>query len=507
MIKKPSFPPAAGILTALLLLVIPVNTRSQDTGLGQFENHTDIGPVKHPGTLNYNPETGEYQVSGSGTNMWSTSDEFHYAWKSIQGDFILRAQVNFEGEGVDPHRKVGWMVRESLHPDAAHVNATVHGDGLTSLQFRRSAGAETEEVPSEVKAPTVIQLERRGNTFTLSAARLGEPFASVSTELELDSEVFAGIYVCSHNPEVTERAVYRNVRIIKPEEPGDVPYRDYLGSRLEVLDLETGLRKVLLVSAHSIQAPNWTPDGKTLIYNSNGYLYTYDLASGKVGMLNTGFATRNNNDHVLLPDGSRIAISHHNDADGGASSIYHLPIEGSDQPVKVTRDGVGASYLHGWSADARTMLFTGNRNGKYDLFAVDVATGQETQLTDTATLDDGSEYSPDNQWIYFNSDRTGTMQVWRMKPDGSDPEQLTSDRFNDWFPHVSPDQSKVVMISYPEEVPSNQHPFYKHCMLRIMPFDGGEPKAVAYVYGGQGTINVPSWSPDNRYIAFVSNSD
>ncbi|MDC6355456.1 MULTISPECIES: TolB family protein [unclassified Robiginitalea] len=482
-------------------------TGSAQSGPGIFDRNQDIGGVQVPGSAEYESETGTYRITGAGANMWFGSDSFHYAWTSVNGDFILRAEMAFEGEGADPHRKIGWMVRESLRPDAAHANACVHGDGTTALQYRAATGAETLENPLETRAPDVVQLERRGDTLTLSVARMGEPFESVSQVLSLDPELFAGLYVCSHNPGVSETATFRNVRIIKPESPQDTPYRDYLGSRLEVLDLKTGLRKVLFYSAHSIQAPNWTTDGKTLIYNSNGYLYTYDLESGRIGVLNTGFADSNNNDHVLLPDGSRIAISHHNPDDGGVSSIYHLPIEGSDHPEKVTGEGLGASYLHGWSADGQTMLFTGNRNGQYDIYAVDVASGKETQLTNQETLDDGSEYSPDGQWIYFNSNRTGTMQIWRMRPDGSEQTQLTHDRFNDWFPHVSPDGKQVVMISFPTSVPSGDHPFYKHCMLRIMPYEGGQPVAIAYVYGGQGTINVPSWSPDSRYIAFVTNSD
>lgn len=439
--------------------------------------------------------------------MWFGADQFHYLWKSIQGDFILRAEFEFLGEGVDPHRKVGWIVRNNLRGDAPHVNASVHGDGLTALQYRKTTGGDTEEVQSEATGPNVIQLERRGDTWIMSTAVFGEPFESVQiSDVSLRNEVFVGLYICAHNPDAIERAIFRNVRIVQPAGDDLQTYRDYLGSRMEVMDVATGHRRVLFSSAHSIQAPNWTTDGQFLIYNSNGYLYRYDLQSGAIDPLNTGFANRNNNDHVLSFDGQMLAISHHDEADEGRSAIYVLPTAGSDEPDRVTKPGFGASYLHGWSPDKKSLVFTGERKGKYDIYKVAIETGEEIQLTDTKGLDDGPEYDPAGEFIYFNSNRTGTMQLWRMQPDGSEPTQLTFDEYNDWFPHISPDGQWIVFLSFPPEVPSGDHPFYKRVMLRLMPVSGGEPKVIAYLYGGQGTINVPSWSPDSKRIAFVSNS-
>lgn len=480
---------------------------SQETPYGIFENHLDIGAVENKGVVSYNGEDQEYLIEGSGENMWFADDQFQYLWKSIQGDFILRAKVKFIGKGVDPHRKIGWMVRNSFNADSPHVNASLHGDGLLSLQYRKTKGAQTEEVKAGNEMVDIIQLERKGNTFIMSVAKIGDRLRQVQvSDVALKNELFVGLYVCAHNPKVIEKAIFSDVRIIKPFDETKVRYQDYLGSNMEVLDVESGLRKILFTSSHSIQAPNWTLDGKSLIYNSNGYLYNYNLEHQNISIINTGPAIKNNNDHVLSFDGSQLAISHHDENDNGDSGIYVLPVGGSSMPKKITKDGLGASYLHGWSVNAKELVFTGNRNGQYNIFSVEIETGIETQLTNTPGLDDGPEYSPDGKYIYFNSNRTGTMQIWRMKPDGSEQEQLTFDELNDWFPHISPDGNSMVFLSFGTDVDSSDHPFYKHVYLRIMPISGGEPKILTYVYGGQGTINVPSWSPDGKRIAFVSNT-
>jgi Tol biopolymer transport system component len=162
--------------------------------------------------------------------------------------------------------------------------------------------------------------------------------------------------------------------------------------------------------------------------------------------------------------------------------------------------------LHGWSPDGKKLIFTGQRNNRFDIWTIDIATKKETALTNSPVLDDGPEYTPDGKWIYFNSVRTGTMKLWRMKPDGSNQEQVTFDEYNDWFPHISPDGKWIVYIVFPKEIDPSDHPFYKKVYLKLMPAGGGVPKTIAYLFGGQGTINVPSWSPDSKRIAFVSNT-
>lgn len=476
--------------------------------IGIFDASTAIGTPELVGEAHYSPNDHTYTLSGAGTNMWFGKDEFQYLWTTLQGDFILRTTVAFKGEGADPHRKVGWIVKNSLDANSKHVNASTHGDGLTALQYRKTIGGDTEEVQSTDQYPSIIQLERRGSKYIMSTAKFGSEFTSVElSDMEMDKEVYVGIYVCAHNAKVLESASFANVRIIKPVDPDYTPYRDYIGSNLELMDVTTGHREIIYKSAHSIQAPNWTVDGKKLIYNSKGHLYQYALADGTITPLNTGFAVHNNNDHVLTFDGSLLGISNHNQEDEGTSALYYLPAEGDSLPIRVTQPGVGASYFHGWSPDNKKMVFTGNRNGAYNIYTVDIENGKEKQLTDLPTLDDGPEYSADGKYIFFNSVRTGTMQLWRMKANGKDQTQLTFDDYNDWFPHVSPDQKWILFISFPKDIDPSSHPFYKHCMLRIMPYAGGTPKVLTHLYGGQGTINVPSWSPDSKKVAFVTNTD
>ncbi|HEX7070545.1 MAG TPA: biopolymer transporter TolR, partial [Rhodothermales bacterium] len=426
-------------------------------------------------------------------------------WREFTGDLLIRAHVRFLGEGVDPHRKAGVIIRAGLDADAPYVDAVVHGDGLTSMQYRRTKGADTEQTESEQTAVDVLQLERRGGRYIMSVARYGDPFTTVElTDLVLPDTVLVGIFLCSHNPEVVEQAVFENVRIVIPPPEGYTPYRDYIGSNLEIMDLATGHREIVFRHQESIQAPNWTLDGKSLIYNGDGRLYRFDIESRTPEEIYTGEVVRNNNDHVLTFDGTMLGISSTN-PDLGGSSVYTVPVTGGD-PVEITKQA--PSYLHGWSPDAEWLVYTAERgDGNYDIYKIPSKGGEEVRLTTAEGLDDGPEFTPDGEWIYFNSTRSGLMQLWRMRPDGSDQQQVTDDEFNNWFPHISPDGKSIVFISYGQDVQPGDHPFYKHVYIRQMPIEGGEPRVIAYVFGGQGTINVPSYSPDGTRIAFVSNTD
>ena len=272
-------------------------------------------------------------------------------------------------------------------------------------------------------------------------------------------------------------------------------------SVLEVVDVETGERTELAQFDFLIEAPNWTRDGRVLIYNSLGRIVSFDIATKESTMIDSGYANHCNNDHVLSPGNSHVAVSHHTLEDG-LSRIYVVPLEGGN-PSLITP--IGPSYLHGWSPDGSTLAYCAERNGQYDIYTIPAAGGVELQLTDTPGLDDGPEYSPDGRHIWFNSVRTGLMQVWRMNADGSEPVQMSYDESNNWFPHVSPDGETVAFISYQKgDVDPGDHPANKHVEIRVMSSRGGEFRTLVKLFGGQGTLNVNSWSPDSKQLAFVS---
>ncbi|SEM05206.1 Periplasmic component of the Tol biopolymer transport system [Chitinophaga rupis] len=496
------------LIVHVIFTILAFNASAQNSPLGIFEGHGDIGNHVKPGAATYIPQTQQYIISGAGYNVWFDHDEFHYVYKRLKGDFILYTRAAFVGaKGVEEHRKVGWMVRKSLDSNAAHVNVVEHGDGLTSLQYRKTAGATTEEVRSALTHADVLQLERKGNTYTMRVARFGEPFVTAQvTDLDLGEEVYVGLFVGSHNADVLETGVFRDVRITMPfNGESDQNTRMTLGSHLELLEVATGNREIIYTVPYSIQAPNWMTNGKSLVFNDNkGLMYTFDLATRQPVQLNTGDIKNNNNDHVLSFDGTMLGLSS-NVRELGGSIIYTVPVTGGT-PKQVTPKG--PSYLHGWSPDGKYLVFCGQRDGEFDVYRVPAAGGKEEKLTNTKGLDDGPEYSPDGQYIYFNSVRSGTMQIWRMHPDGSGQEQVTNDDLNNWFAHISPDGKWMVFLSFlKEEVQPGIHPPYKHVYLRLMPVAGGTPKVIGYVYGGQGSINTPSWSPDSKRIAFISNSD
>jgi hypothetical protein len=468
-----------------------------DPALGIFDGQADVGGPSRGGSAEFDAAQRRYAVSGGGRNMWFSSDAFHFVWRKVSGDVTLAADIAFRGAGGNPHRKACLIVRQSLGADAAYADAALHGEGLTSLQYREAKGALTREIQSNVSAPRRLRLEKRGKYVSMSIAREGEALrpAGGAFRLVLEDPFYVGVAVCAHDDNVLETALFSDVELNKGPPLAAKPS---LSSTLETISLASKDRRVVWWTANLIEAPNWSRDGAALYFNSKGRIHRIPPAGGEPQLVDTGFATRVNNDHGVSPDGTLLVISDQSQGDG-RSRIYTLPA-GGGTPARITE--AAPSYWHGWSPDGRTLAYCAERNGELDIYTIPAAGGAETRLTTAQGLDDGPDYSPDGQLIYFNSDRSGRMQVWRMKPDGTRQEQVTSDEWNNWFPHPSPDGKWIVFLSYEPDVKG--HPENKDVMLRLYSLKEGTIEVLAKLLGGQGTINVPSWSPDSRSLAFVS---
>lgn len=286
--------------------------------------------------------------------------------------------------------------------------------------------------------------------------------------------------------------------------------RDNTDSILCTMDVETGEETVLHEFPGIIEAPNWLNDGNTLLYNADGKIYRYEIDKDHVEQVDTGFCVQCNNDHVPSPDNQLLAVSCMPPelTDGTYEShIYVLPMTGGE-PKDLT--GPGLSYLHGWSPDGKELAYCAFRKKpEEEIMRIEICTipsdgGKETCLTDGKGYNDGPEYSPDGKHIWFNSTRSGLMQVWRMNRDGSGLTQMTDSDANNWFGHVSPDGKHVIYLTFAKgELEPNEHLPNMYVSLGMMDYDGQNKKKLLDLFGGQGSINVNSWAPDSRRIAYV----
>lgn len=268
-------------------------------------------------------------------------------------------------------------------------------------------------------------------------------------------------------------------------------------SELCIHDLATAATQVLLAYDGHIEAPNWHPDGY-LIVNGDGLLYRVPLDAPALHRVDTGFARGCNNDHGLSPDGLTLALS--DKTETGQSCIYLMPLAGG-RPVRVTAKV--PSWWHGWSPDGKRLVYVGVRraDGPVALYSCALDGSDEQCLAQDFDHIDGPDYTPDGAWIWFNGERAGAVDLWRIRPDGTGVQRMTDDPAVNWFPHPSPDGRHVVYLAYPPG--TRGHPGGLDVALRIMPAAGGVSREVVGLYGGQGTINVPSWAPDSQRFAFM----
>lgn len=269
-----------------------------------------------------------------------------------------------------------------------------------------------------------------------------------------------------------------------------------MGSTLSIYALATGAVEDVLSTDRLIEAPNWTPDGAALIVNGDGRMFRVPIDAPDLIPIDTGHATACNNDHGISPDGTRLVIS--DSTDTGKSCIWVLPIAGG-VPRRVTRQV--PSWWHGWSPGGTTLAYVGRRDGAFGIYTIGVDGGAEQHLISGGGHYDGPDYSPDGAWIWFNSDRGGSMDLWRIPVSGGAPEQMTDDPRVNWFPHPAPDGSSVLYLSYEPE--TQGHPRDRDVELRMLDISDGSVCTLLAIFGGQGSINVPCWSPDGGRFAFV----
>lgn len=475
--------------------------------LGIFENQSDVGSVAPPGTAAFDAATGVYTIRSAGEDLWANVDEFHFVWKKVSGDVSLTADVKVaDGSATShPHRKALLMFRQTLDSDALFAVAAIPGSGETALQYRRAQGDMMQTILFNIGAPKRLRLEKRGDTVTLLLSMHGEPLhqTGASMKLHFDGTFYAGLGMCARKKDTVEEATFARVDL-QPLKPPAAPAAMELCSTLHTIAVDPNVPMDFVIQAGKgqMEAPNWSRDSKTLIFNRAGKLWSVpaDEGDGKFGEakpIDIGKATDCTGSHGLSPDGKWIAMTCTTPNRG--RRVYVVPAMGGT-PRLVTANP--DSYFHSWSPDGKTILFTRPRQGTLSIYSIAADGGQETALTSGTGISDDPDYSSDGRWIYFNSDRAGQMQIWRMRPDGSQPEQVTFDKRPNWTPHPSPNGKAILILSYDEGVTG--HPSNADVTLRILNISSGEIRDLVRIVGEAGSDNVPNWAPAGTHFAYVS---
>ena len=502
---------SAGLLVLALGAWAWLQAGERASSLGLFESQSDVGSVNPAGTANFSAATGVYTLTAAGANTWYHVDNFHYLWKKASGDMVLTANVTFPAHTYthdpDPHRKGILMFRQSLAAGGEYVGAAVHGSGLIALQFRRERGANAADVELNIDAPRTVRIEKHGDTFTLFLSRKGEPLQQVgaSVTLHFKEPFYVGLGAVSHDVKTTDVVEFSHVSL-EPLPAAAESLQPALYSTVQTISINDQFRRAIVVRSVKayVQSANWAPDGKSIYVHEGGHIqkipYLDPPAGGTPQLIDTGRLVGCSGNFGLSPDGKLLAVSC-SEAAGGQHDVYVLPAAGGGTPRKVT-NGATSSYFHAWAPDSRSIAFTRGRAGKADIFTIPVDGGTEARLTND-TLNDGPDYSADGRFIYFDSWRSGGLQIWRMQPDGSAAEQITDDDNLNSSPHVSPDGKAVAFLSEPPGHTTTDGPDTGSTSLKVIGAADGLIRTVASFRGNRGSFSMYGWG-DATHLAFVS---
>ena len=486
--------------------------------LGIFRGEGDIGrpSALGAGALRYDPRAKTYVVTGGGANMWATADHFHYVWIRLSGDAALEASVRFTGTAPgtgkpDPHRKACLLLRQSLDTDSPYADAALHGDGLTSLQWREAKGAVTHEVQSSVVAPERIRVEKRGDYVTMSVATRGGPFvpAGGAAKVPFTGDFYLGLAVSAHDTTRLETATFSNVALTRLA-PLATGTGTAIVSTVETISLRSKDRRAAAVVTQpgAIGEAFWYPDTSRLVY-FRGALdrlfrvkVDYPGQPTSLGRLGTPQAVKLVSSGcptcAVADTGKRWSIAEGPaGTDGVRSSTLTVSRAAGGRAIG-TMMPVLASLAR-WSPDGAALVYSDDRDGQ--LHALRATSHEPIRMT-TRGRNAHPEFSPDGQWIYFDSDRSGTRQLWRMRLDGRAPEQHTTGDTESVQPHLSPDGRSVAFLSFDSEAPSTRG--IREARLRVLSLANGAVDELAQLLGGEGTLAAYPWAPNGQYLVFVS---
>jgi Tol biopolymer transport system component len=372
------------------------------------------------------------------------------------------------------------MIRRSLDADSEYVDAALHLSGMAAIQSRSEAGGLTRQIRSYISNPKSLRLVKSGAAFYMYFAGEDGVFhlAGGSMKLTLNGTFYVGLAACAHDKDATEKVVFSNVEV-KPLPPGGG--KPVLYSTLEVGGSD---RRAVFVGKGKIEAPHWSKDGKTLYFTYDGRIFRMPAAGGvKPQLIDSGDLKRIDSHTGISPDGNTLAVTDH-------EQIYTFPIEGGE-PRLVARE---SSEFRDWSPDGKSILLTGVREFERRLTTIRATGGPEKTIPVTRHPED-PVWSPDGQYIYFVSDY-GQIAIWRVQPDGSHAERVTPDsKFIDTVPQVSPDGKQMAFLSSGNR---------GEAVVRIMDLQSKAIRIAAVLPSAQGELGIQPWSPDSKFLAFVS---